>query len=310
MMKKSDMTETVEPVIAPAHALIMERLCAPFSANDIEWRINGCGLKQAGGMWAKAVCYVTARAVHARLDEIFGLFGWRNSFFPGPAGGISCRIEFRDPLTQQWCWRENGAENTKQESVKGGYSGAEKRTAAVMGIGRYLYRLDETWVQTDMQSHGNDTHWKYQAKSKQKNTPAFYWMIPELPRWACAGGAGLPALDDGGIRTARPNASDLSAPMPDAGGPAGAPTRAPQQGQEPQRVLRPGDEGYKARTQIVGDMQACTALPHLRNIFTKYKAQALVEQWEDEIVEVKEAAKIRILQAAGIPPHPCNEETS
>ena len=52
-----------------------------------------------------------------------------------------------------------------------------KRAAVQWGIGRYLYNLDETFVET---SATKKDGWKF-AKTKDKS---FYWKIPDLPKWA------------------------------------------------------------------------------------------------------------------------------
>ena len=66
----------------------------------------------------------------------------------GPEGGILCRIYFKNDA-DEWVWREDGAENTDIEAVKGGLSNAMKRAGSALGIGRYLYRLPQQWVRLD-----------------------------------------------------------------------------------------------------------------------------------------------------------------
>jgi hypothetical protein len=151
---------------------IMARLREPFSANDIEWRIQRSGLKD-GKPWAMVLAYVTARAIQERLDETCGLFGWKNVYEKGPDGGVVCGISIVDG-EGNWITKWDGAENTNIEAVKGGISGAFKRAGAVWGIGRYLYHLDATFATFDANG-------RYNSKVENK----FYkWNPPALPAWA------------------------------------------------------------------------------------------------------------------------------
>lgn len=194
---------------------IMEILQRPFPAEDIEWRIAQCGMKKAtsgGGPWAKVLAYITARAVHERLDEAFGLFGWRNEFHEFTVGemyesdlpetpekkrgksahsitGVICRISFRDPETGDWCWRENGAPQTEYEPFKGGLSGSEKRTFAEMGGGRYLYKLTSDWAIIGTKKDKDVTPYFQPEKKGDGAHAAFWWGPPKLPAFALPQGA-------------------------------------------------------------------------------------------------------------------------
>ncbi len=127
-------------------AEIMEKLKAPFSPSDIEWRIQSARLRN-GNPEARVLAYVTNRAIQARLDQAVGVFGWRNEFKAGPGGGILCGISISVGENAageiRWITKWDGAENTNIEAVKGGLSSAMKRAASQWGIGRYLYALPE-----------------------------------------------------------------------------------------------------------------------------------------------------------------------
>ncbi|HIG73237.1 MAG TPA: DNA repair protein Rad52 [Bacteroidetes bacterium] len=121
------------------------RLAAPFPADDIEWKPGATTRDKKKGL---AMAYITARAVQERLDEVFTPGGWKNEFRAGPEGGVICRIYFKND-DGDWVWREDGADNTDVEAVKGGLSNAMKRAGAALGIGRYLYKLPQAWVPLD-----------------------------------------------------------------------------------------------------------------------------------------------------------------
>ncbi len=155
-----------------------DKLKEPFPAADVEWRLQSSGDRN-GKVWARCLAYITARAIQDRLDDVFGVAGWRNEYREGPGGGVLCRIYFRDEQGE-WVWREDGAENTEIEAVKGGISGALKRAGAALGIGRYLYKLAEGFAEVS-ESGAN--------YGKTKSGATFRWNPPKLPAWALPNGA-------------------------------------------------------------------------------------------------------------------------
>ena len=88
--------------------------------------------------------------------------------------GISIRVPRENGATE-WVTKWDGAENTDIEAVKGGLSGAMKRAAVQWNIGRYLYNLEEGWVEVSD---------KGQFQGKTKSGKFFRWNPPELPEWA------------------------------------------------------------------------------------------------------------------------------
>jgi hypothetical protein len=147
-------------------------LAAPFHPDDLEWRVQTSG-ERNGRPWALVLTYITNRAIQDRLDAVVGPENWRNTFAPGPTGGVMCGISVR--IGDEWVTKWDGAENTDVEAVKGGLSAAMKRAAVQWGIGRYLYRLDESFAQV---SEGG----RFRAKAKDGTT--FRWDPPSLPAWA------------------------------------------------------------------------------------------------------------------------------
>lgn len=130
-----------------------QRLAAPFPASDIEWKPGATTRDKSKGL---AMAYITARAVQERLDEVFGPGRWKNEFRPGPEGGVLCRIYFKNE-EGEWVWREDGADNTDVEAIKGGLSNAMKRAGAALGIGRYLYKMPAQWVPLDDRGRFSET---------------------------------------------------------------------------------------------------------------------------------------------------------
>lgn len=154
---------------------IMQKLKAPFPSNDIEWRVNRSGISN-GKAWAMVLAYVDNRAIQNRLDDVFGPGGWKNSF-EDFQGGILCTISCF--IDGQWVSKTDGAEKTDIESLKGGLSSAMKRCGAQWGIGRYLYNLEENFVEISPQKLPGA---KY--IHDKKNNIKGYWVPPKLPDWA------------------------------------------------------------------------------------------------------------------------------
>lgn len=134
---------------------VMSALAAPFSAADVDWRIQHTASDKTRGL---VVPYVKSRAIQTRLDEVVGPFGWKPEYKPwhtvngsgSQICGISVYCEDRGEWVQKW----DGAENTDIEPVKGGISDAFKRAAVLWGVGRYLYGLAAIWV--DVEQRGKN----------------------------------------------------------------------------------------------------------------------------------------------------------
>lgn len=128
---------------------IQKALLEPFDPFDIEWRVQQAG-ESNGKKWAMVLAYVTNRAIMERLDDVFGVGGWQNEYQPMPDGGIicglKCRVPIKDGQDVEWITKYDGADKTAIEATKGGLSNAMKRAGVQWGIGRYLYRLDTTFV--------------------------------------------------------------------------------------------------------------------------------------------------------------------
>lgn len=158
---------------------IMERLQAPFDPSDLEWRVQRAMKTQKGNM-AIVLAYVTNRAIMNRLDDIFGVDGWRNEYKEWRDKGVLCGISVK--MNDEWITKWDGSDETNIEATKGGFSGSMKRAAVQFGIGRYLYNLDETWVQIK-ESGENYINTKVKSNGRDEWIKG-YWDTPKLPAWA------------------------------------------------------------------------------------------------------------------------------
>ena len=161
---------------------LMDRLGEPFRKQDLKWRLQRCGQKD-GNIWAIAIVYVTSRAVQERLDEVVGCENWQNQYINLEKGSM-CGISIK--INGEWITKWDGAENTEIEPFKGGISGAFKRAAVPWNIGRYLYRLKETFIKNIEQDRKfkNKTGWEAGRTPKANGSVNFYWEVPALDPWA------------------------------------------------------------------------------------------------------------------------------
>ncbi len=141
---------------------LQEKLQEPFYPSEIEWRLGSTNTAKTKGI---ALPYLTNRAIQNRLDNIFGITGWKNEFIVKDKSKI-CGISIK--FGDTWITKYDGADDTNIESTKGGISNAMKRAAVQWGIGRYLYKLPTFWVAIEPAGKS------YKIKGKP----------PELPSWA------------------------------------------------------------------------------------------------------------------------------
>ena len=128
-------------------------------------------MEAAGHAWQSrlAVAYVDARAVEDRLDHVFGVDGWQDAYHLLPNGNVVCKLRVK--IGTEWIEKSDvgGQSDQPDESdrTKSAFSDALKRAAVKLGIGRYLYRLPQQWVNFD------------------PNTRQIT-QTPQLPEWAQA----------------------------------------------------------------------------------------------------------------------------
>jgi len=159
--------------------LNMQRsLLEPFPKGNVEWRIQASGKKSDGNLWALAIPYLNARDIMQRMDDVFGIGGWKNEYkeIPGSLStekGMFCELSAK--IDGEWLTKIDLGTATEIEPLKGAVSGALKRTAVLWGVGRYMYEIAPIFVQT---SSSATNGWE-KAKTKEGNY--FYWQKPTLP---------------------------------------------------------------------------------------------------------------------------------
>jgi len=115
--------------MTPTKVKDYERLLKrPFPISSVSFR------KGPGG--GKELAYITARDVMQRLDEVFGIDGWQDSYdYVGER--MICTLKCR--FGSEWISKSDGADDTSIEGAKGGISDALKRAAVKYGVFRYAY---------------------------------------------------------------------------------------------------------------------------------------------------------------------------
>lgn len=122
---------------------IFTQLAAPFAPHELDWRVARSGMTN-GKPWAQVLVYIDARAARARLNAVLGPENWKVEYGHGPANGVIATLSLR--VNGEWIAKQDGADVTDIEPVKGALSGAFKRACAVWGIGEYLYDIGDSWA--------------------------------------------------------------------------------------------------------------------------------------------------------------------
>src|SRR5258708_27450649 len=144
-MAKNEGKNAVAAVEVDVNA-IAQALAAPFEATEVKFKPQ-----TVSGNRALAVPFGDARVIQDRLDDVLGVMGWQDSYECLPDGSVVCRLKIR--LGDEWITKEDVGGPSEQpdegDRRKAAFSDALKRAAVKFGIGRYLYRLPNQWVDYD-----------------------------------------------------------------------------------------------------------------------------------------------------------------
>lgn len=151
---------------------IINKLRAPFPEDRIEWRIQSCGDKTDGTVWARVLAYIDNRSAMERLDEVFGLDWSHREEFHNIGTSAVCVVTIT--TAGRTVTGSCEVELNKGDDIdpfKSAASGAMKRAVVNLGVGRYLYDLPEAWAVIGDRG-------KHQGKTKQGTR--FRWDAPSL----------------------------------------------------------------------------------------------------------------------------------
>ena len=129
---------------------LKKKLSAETPENERKYRV-GNTFSYKGKKIANMLCYVDARYVQDKLDEVVGVGNWSSDFIE-IKGNLFCRITItflRDDgevsiVSKRDCGTESNVEKQKGEARD-----AFKRAAVQLGIGRDLYNLPNYRVEMD-----------------------------------------------------------------------------------------------------------------------------------------------------------------
>lgn len=167
----------------------LSKLSEPFLPEDVEWRVNRVPAKGLASKGVWVLPYVKARALHARLDQVCGVDGWRTErpecTEVGGRGNIAVGLSIWVEERNEWISRWDVSQplgNDNIDPMKAGYTYAFKRAAAQFGLGRHLKYVNEQWAdiredKPDRQERG----WNFATLPKNKGGDIYYWKTPSLP---------------------------------------------------------------------------------------------------------------------------------
>lgn len=118
-------------------------LAAPFPPDAVHWRAQ-LVTERDGKFSALALAYLDARDVMDRLDAVCQPQNWQSGYVETARGRVIGTISIL--VGDNWISKSDGAGDTDVEGEKGGISDSLKRAGVNWGIGRYLYRLGNTWA--------------------------------------------------------------------------------------------------------------------------------------------------------------------
>ena len=125
-----------------------KKLRRPLKTSEIDFRIQSIN----AGKYATILAYKDARADMNRLDEVFGVFGWKREH---SRDNKNCIVSVYDERNEHWISKEDTGTVSNTEAEKGLASDSFKRACFNIGIGRELYdyplisiKLNDDEVQT------------------------------------------------------------------------------------------------------------------------------------------------------------------
>jgi len=154
---------------------IQDALKHPFPREDIEFRVSRISAKKNK---ACVVPYIKARGIMQRLDEVFDIAHWKDEY-EVLQSGVKCKLSVY--LGGEWITKEDVAPFTNIEALKGAFSDSLKRAGVKFGIGRYIYDVQEHWVDI-FPERPKDSMFPVHYQSSEGMTG--WWIEPQLPEWA------------------------------------------------------------------------------------------------------------------------------
>lgn len=114
-----------------------------LTKDDIEVRVQQCGISKKGVKWARLLLYKDARCDMNILDETVGVANWQRKHYDCK-GTLFCEIGVK--IKDEWVWKSDAGTPSNAEAVKGEASDCFKRAGVNWGIGRELYTAPDITI--------------------------------------------------------------------------------------------------------------------------------------------------------------------
>jgi hypothetical protein len=161
-MRSTNGTTAQKSLFTGSASELTRALSEPFEPSEVRFKPAA-----VNGNRALALAYVDARAIQDRLDAVLGVDGWQDDYECLADGSVICRLRLR--MGEEWITKVDVGGPSEQpdggDRLKAAFSDALKRAAVKFGIGRYLYRLPNQWLD-------------YDTKRRE------FTSAPSLPIWA------------------------------------------------------------------------------------------------------------------------------
>jgi hypothetical protein len=144
-------------------------LAKPFDLNELNWRVSAVSRDRKRALVQP---HLDARAIMDRLDTVVGPGGWQDSYdVDNERAQAKCRLTILGIAKEDVGEAAPAQGSAGQASIKSAVADALKRAAVKFGIGRYLTRVEATWVDYDDESR------------RPLELPALpEWALPENPK--------------------------------------------------------------------------------------------------------------------------------
>ena len=143
---------------------VFAELAKPFKPSDLQWRVEAVSEDRKRAL---VRAHLDSRAIMDRLDSLVGPGGWQDAYdLDNERAQAKCRLTIlgvaKEDVGEA---RPATPDSDRPASIKAAVADALKRAAVKFGIGRYLTRLEPTWVDYD----------------PERRRPL---ELPALPEWA------------------------------------------------------------------------------------------------------------------------------
>jgi hypothetical protein len=278
MAKETEMQDSktvIEQIPSERWEEVSLRLRAPFSPEEVDFRVQGRANEQTGR--GQVVAYIDARSVQDRLDAVVGAGNWSFDWTPVVVDNGEVQVA-KGTLTIYGVSKSDAGSASNFEQTLGAVSHCFKRAAVHWGVGRYLYNLPSSWVQVEKGGRISETVLR-ELRSKLPRPATGQVTANEGERVA-----------DAPVERKRTSTRSASASEPVARPVPAATTAAPAQRNAPTNA--PASEPMATEQQLRSISKLCEALgrPEPEPVITLAQARELISQLSGEYQRMRRAS--------------------